>query len=83
MDTHSPIRSLGLSDLRQSPARAFERADETAVVVLSRNRPVGYILSPRLMEALLDQAADAAIVAKASARLANVKSARKIALDLL
>ena len=83
MDTHSPIRSIGLSDLRQSPARALERADETAVMVLNRNRPVGYILSPRLMEALLDQAADAATVAKASARLANVKSARKIALDLL
>ena len=83
MDTHSLIRSIGFFDLRQSPARAFERADETAVVVLNRNRPVGYILSPRLMEALLDQATDAAIAAKATTRVANVKSARKISLDRL
>ena len=55
--------------------------DETAVVVLNHNRPAGYILSTRLMEALLDQAADRLIASKAAARVATVKSARKITLD--
>ncbi|HPG63254.1 MAG TPA: type II toxin-antitoxin system Phd/YefM family antitoxin [Casimicrobium sp.] len=81
MDILLSTRSIGISDLRESPARAFEQADETAVVVLNHNRPAGYILSTRLMEALLDQAADRLIASKAAARVATVKSARKITLD--
>ena len=81
MDTLLSTRSIGISDLRESPARAFEQADETAVVVLNHNRPAGYILSTRLMEALLDQAADRLITSKAAARVASVKRARNITLD--
>ena len=35
MDTLLSTRSIGISDLRETPARAFEQADETAVVVLT------------------------------------------------
>jgi antitoxin StbD len=83
MDALLTARSIGISDLREAPARAFEQAGDTAVVVLNHNRPAGYIVSTRLMAALLDQAADRVIAAKATARVTTVKSARKITLDEL
>jgi antitoxin StbD len=83
MDNLLTLRSIGISDLRDAPARAFEQADDTAVVVLNHNRPAGYIVSTRLMAALLDQAADRVISTKAAERIANMKTARKITLDEL
>ena len=70
-------RSVGISELHDAPAQAFELANEVAVVVLDHNRPAGYILSTRVMEALLNQAADRLITSKAVARAASVKSACK------
>ena len=83
MDILLTAQSIGISELRESPARAFEQAGDRAVVVLNHNRPAGYIVSPRLMEAMLDQLADRAVTNKAEARLGSLKSARKITLDEL
>lgn len=74
-------RSVGIWERHDARAKAFELANEVAVVVLDHNRPAGYILSTRLMEALLNQAADRLITSKAAARVAPVKSAGKITLD--
>ena len=81
MDNLFSSHSIGISDLREAPARAFEEAGDDAVVVLNHNRPAGYILSNRLMARILDQLADRAVGDKALARLATIKSARKISLD--
>ena len=83
MDTLFSTHSIGISDLREAPARAFEQAGDDAVVVLNHNRPAGYILSTRLMARILDQLADRAVAAKAQPRLATVASARKVTLDEL
>lgn len=83
MDALLTTRSIGISDLRESPARVFEQAADEAVVVLNHNRPAGYILSTQLMARILDQLADRAITKKAGARLASIKTARKITLDEL
>lgn len=83
MDALFTTHSIGISDLRESPARVFEQAGDEAVVVLNHNRPAGYILSTQLMARILDQLADRAITKKASARLASMKTARKITLDEL
>lgn len=83
MDTLHSFQSIGISDLRESPARAFEQAGTAAVVVLNHNRPAGYILSTQLMARILDQLADRAVAAKAQPRLATVASARKVTLDEL
>ncbi len=81
MDNLLSAHSIGISDLREAPARAFEQAGDDAVVVLNHNRPAGYILSNRLMARILDQLADRAVGNKALARLASIKSAQKISLD--
>lgn len=76
-------RSIGISDLRESPAKAFSQAGDEAVVVLNHNRPAGYIVSNELMAHILDQLADRAVTEKARARVGSLKSARKISLDEL
>jgi antitoxin StbD len=83
MDTLFSTHSIGISDLREAPARAFEQAGDDAVVVLNHNRPAGYILSTQLMARILDQLADRAVAAKAQPRLATVASARRVTLDEL
>lgn len=83
MDTLLSTHSIGISDLREAPARAFEQAGDTAIVVLNHNKPAGYILSPRLMARILDQLADRAVTEKARSRVSTVASARRIKLDEL
>jgi antitoxin StbD len=83
MDSILSTHSIGISDLREAPARMFEQAGDEAVVVLNHNRPAGYIVSTQLMARILDQLADRAVTNKAVARLASVKTARKITLDEL
>jgi antitoxin StbD len=83
MDSILSTHSIGISDLREAPARMFEQAGDEAVVVLNHNRPAGYIVSTQLMARILDQLADRAVTNKAAARVASVKTARKITLDEL
>ena len=83
MDTLLSFRSIGISELREAPARAFEQAGDEAVVVLNHNRPAGYIVSQALMARILDQLADRSVTNKARERLASLDKARKITLDEL
>lgn len=78
MDALLSRHSIGISDLREAPARAFEQAGDEAVVVLNHNRPAGYIVSNRLMAHILDQLADRVITDKARQRSNNLDTARKI-----
>jgi antitoxin StbD len=83
MDTLLTTRSIGISDLREAPAKAFAEAGDEAVVVLNHNRPAGYIVSTQLMAHLLDQLADQVITHKAKQRSATLNKARKISIDEL
>ena len=83
MDTLLSFRSIGISDLREAPARAFEQAGDEAVVVLNHNRPAGYIVSQALMARILDQLADRSVTDKARERWASPDKARRITLDEL
>ena len=83
MDIVLTGKSIGISELREAPAKAFEEARDEAVVVLSHNKPAGYILSPKLMSAFLDAVADRAIALKAAPRLKTLSRSRRISLDEL
>ncbi len=83
MDTILSLHSIGISDLREAPARAFEQAGDEAVVVLNHNRPAGYIVSSALMARIMDQLADRVITEKAGSRITTLGNARKITLDEL
>ena len=81
MDAILSNRSIGISELRESPAKAFAEAGDEAVVVLSHNRPAGYIVSNDLMAQILEQLADRAITDKVRKRMGSLAKARKIRLD--
>ena len=83
MDALLSTHGIGISDLREAPARAFEQAGDQAVVVFNHNRPAGYIVSSQLMARILDQLADQAVSKKAKTRLTTLKTARKISIDAL
>lgn len=85
MDTILANVTVGVTELRDSPARVLRQAEEEnqAVAVLNHNKPAGYILSPRMMEAMLDAIAERIAVERAQPRLASLDTARKIALDEL
>lgn len=48
---------ITIAELCASPTRILKRAkdEEHAVTILSHNKPAGYLLSPKLMDAMLEQ----------------------------
>ncbi len=67
---------IGMSKLREAPARVFEQAGDGALVVLNHNKPAGYIVSTVWMGRVLDALADRVVADKAIKRLGTLKSAR-------
>ncbi|MFC7407609.1 hypothetical protein [Hydrogenophaga atypica] len=78
MDPILSNTSVGISELREAPARVFERAGDEALVVLNHNKPAGYIVSTAWMQRVLDQLADRVVSDKAVARLGELDRARLI-----
>lgn len=78
MDAILARTSVGISELREAPARVFEQAGDDALVVLNHNKPAGYIVSNAWMSRVLDQLADRVVSAKAVPRLAELDRARLI-----
>ena len=77
--------TIGVTKLRESPARILKRAEDEdqAVAILNHNKPAGYIVSPRMMEAMLDSIADRIAENRAKSRMATLGKARKVKLDEL
>ncbi len=73
--------TIGVTELRESPTRILKLAEDEnqAVAILNHNKPAGYIVSPRMMEAMLDSIAEN----RAKGRMATLNKARKVKLDEL
>ena len=76
MDALLAKTSIGISELREAPARVFEQAGDEALVVLNHNKPADYIVSTVWMGRVLDALADRVVADKAIKRLGTLKSAR-------
>ena len=85
MDAIFAEHTIGVTELRESPSRVLKQAEETdeAVAILNHNKPAGYIVSPRMMEAMLDAIADRVAEDRAKSRLPSLNLARRISLDAL
>ena len=75
--------TIGVTELRESPTRILKRAEDEdqAVAILNHNKPAGYIISPKMMEAMLDSIADRIAENRAKTRLTTLGRARKIKMD--
>ena len=76
MDALLAKTSIGISELREAPARVFEQAGDEALVVLNHNKPAGYIVSTVWMGRVLDALADRVVADRAIKRLGTLKSAQ-------
>ena len=81
---HADI-TIGVTELRDSPTRILKLAEDEdqAVAILNHNKPAGYIVSPRMMEAMLDSIADRIAENRAKARITTLSHARRVKLDEL
>jgi antitoxin StbD len=79
---HAEI-TIGVTELRESPMRVLQRAEDEdqAVAILNHNKPAGYIVSPRLMEAMLDSISDRIAENRAKTRLPTLNLARRVKLN--
>lgn len=77
--------TIGVAELRESPTRILKRAEDEdqAVAILNHNKPAGYIVSPKLMEAMLDSISDRIADSRAKERLSTLNQARRVTLDEL
>ncbi|MFA6921805.1 MAG: type II toxin-antitoxin system Phd/YefM family antitoxin, partial [Gallionella sp.] len=77
--------SIGVTELRDSPTRILKLAEDEnqAVAILNHNKPAGYIVSPRMMEAMLDSIADRIAENRAKDRISSLSKARRVKLDEL
>jgi antitoxin StbD len=75
--------TIGVTELRDSPTRILKLAEDEdqAVAILNHNKPAGYIVSPRMMEAMLDSIADRIAENRAKARINTLSHARRVKLD--
>lgn len=85
MDAIFAEHTIGVTELRASPSRVLKQAEESdeAVAILNHNKPAGYIVSPRMMEAMLDAIADRVAEDRAKSRVASLSIARRVSLDEL
>lgn len=62
---------VSISDLKKNPAAVVAEAKLHQVAVLSRNKPVAYVISPEAWEAMLDMIEDREDAELVRERLAN------------
>lgn len=60
---------VSITDLKRNPAAVVAAARTQQVAILNRNRPVAYVISPEVWEALTDMAAEQRLIREAQARL--------------
>lgn len=75
--------SVAISELRKVPQQVIDAAGDEAVAVLNHNEPVAYVVSPKMMNELLDIAADKLVTKRALSRMATIGKAKRITLDKL
>jgi antitoxin StbD len=62
---------VSVSTLKKNPASIIAEAQLRQVAILNRNRPVAYLISPKVWEHVLDVFAERRLVEEAEAALAE------------
>jgi antitoxin StbD len=70
-----------ITELKANPTAVIESAKEEAIVVLNRNTPTAYILTPKMFEMLLDALDDLELSKTVIARKKDLSKAVKVDLD--
>ena len=81
MDAIYADYSISMSEFKRNPAQVLRTAGEKPVAVLNHNRPAFYMITPKLFEALLEDAADRDLVELVRSRLAYEDQAIEVDID--
>ena len=81
MDAIYADYSISMSEFKKNPAQVLRTAGEKPVAVLNHNRPAFYMITPKLFEALLEDAADRDLVELVRSRLAYEDQAIEVDID--
>ncbi len=73
--------SVAISELRKAPMQVIDAAGDEAIAVLNHNRPVAYVVSPKMMNELLDLAADKLVAKRAASRMTTRAKAKVVKLE--
>ena len=73
--------TISMSEFKKNPAQVLRTAGEKPVAVLNHNRPAFYMITPKLFEALLEDAADRNLVELVRSRLAYEDQAIEVDID--
>ncbi|MBI5103292.1 MAG: type II toxin-antitoxin system prevent-host-death family antitoxin [Nitrospirae bacterium] len=81
MDTIYADLSISMSEFKKNPAQVLRTAGERPVAVLNHNRPVFYMVTPRMFEALVEQMIDGDLAELIRHRLAQKDAAVEVDID--
>ena len=81
MDAIYADYSVSMSEFKKNPAQVLRTAGEKPVGVLNHNRPAFYMVTPKLFEALLEEAADRDLVELVRSRMAYEDQAIEVDVD--
>jgi len=73
--------TISMSEFKRNPAQVLRTAGEKPVAVLNHNRPAFYMITPKLFEALVEEAADRDLVELVRSRLAYEDQAIEVDID--
>jgi len=73
--------TISMSEFKKNPAQVLRTAGEKPVAVLNHNRPAFYMITPKLFEALVEEAADRDLVELVRSRLAYEDQAIEVDID--
>ena len=74
---------VSISQLKKNPAAVIAAAREQQVAILSRNKPVAYVVSPEVWEYLEDLLEDLELAEQAREVLARGEPSMKVTIDEL
>lgn len=72
---------VSISDLKRNPAAAIQAAHSQQVAILSRNKPVAYLISPDVWDHILDVFDERKFVRTYESRMDDVDKAVAVSLD--
>ena len=72
---------VSISGLKVNPAAVIAEAQERQVAILNRNRPVAYVISPAMWEAVVDLLEDHADMQLVRERLENPEPRIRVEID--
>ena len=81
MDTIYADYSVSMSEFKKNPSQVLRAAGEKPVAVLNHNRPAFYMVTPRLLEALVEEMADRDLADLVRQRLSRKETAVEVDID--